>query len=68
MYRSPRDAESLATDSPYLGRFIAELRVPLDGSVRIELDNGRHGHCTIWGEPEDLLKLVVRVWPLEGVH
>lgn len=68
VYRNRRDAESLATDSPHLGRFVAELRVPLDGSIRIELDNGRHGHCTIWGAPEVLMKLVVRVWPIEGVH
>ena len=68
VYRSRADAESLAAESPQLGRFIAELRVPLDGSIRMELDNGRHGHCTIWGPPEILRKLVVRVWSIEGVH
>jgi hypothetical protein len=68
VYRSPRDAESLAIDSPHLGRFIAELRVPLDGSIRMELNNGRHGHCTIWGPPALLIKLIIRVWSIEGVH
>lgn len=34
----------------------------------MELDNGRHGHCTIWGPPALLIKLIVRVWSIEGVH
>lgn len=68
VYRSRLDAEVLGTNSPQLGAFIAELRVPLDGSIRIELDNGLHGHCTIWGAPEVLLVLVVSVSPIQGVH
>jgi hypothetical protein len=42
---------------------VAELRVPEAGPVRYELDTARHGHCTLWGEPVDLLALVVSVVP-----
>jgi hypothetical protein len=68
VYRSPSAAESHALESPRLGSFVAELRIPLDGSVRFELDNGPSGHCTIWGDPKLLLKFVVRIWRVERVH
>lgn len=61
-------AIALARDNPRLGDWIAELRVPLDGSIRMELDNGAHGHCTIWGDPRLLLACVVTVRPIERVH
>jgi hypothetical protein len=48
--------------SPMLGRFIAVLRVPTDGSVRYERTRGE-GHHTLWGEPAALRKLVVSVEP-----
>ena len=64
MNRTREQAAQLGTISPWLGQFIAELHVPLDGSVRYELDNGRGGHCTVWGDPDVLLKLVVAVAPL----
>ena len=68
VYRSRSAAEAHAVDSPRLGAFVAELRIPLDGSVRFELDNGPNGHCTIWGDPKILLRFVVHVWPIGGVH
>jgi hypothetical protein len=61
VYSTPSAAVSLALKFPQLGRWIAELRVPLDGSIRMELDNGEHGHCTIWADPKLLLRLVVNV-------
>ena len=54
--------------SPRLGTFVAELRIPLDGSIRFELNNGPNGHCTIWGDPLLLMTFVVRVWRAQGVH
>jgi hypothetical protein len=63
MNRTREQAARLSRESPWLGQFIAELRVPLDGSIRYELDNGRGGHCTIWGEPDVLRRLVVAVTP-----
>mgnify|MGYP001003731996 CR=1 FL=1 len=68
VYTSPIAAVALAVDSPRLGSYIAELRVALDGTIRMELNNGEHGHCTIWGDPRLLLTLVVRVWRTDGVH
>ena len=68
VYRRWLDAASLGSRSPALGAFIAELRGPLNGSIRFELDNGANGHCTIWGPPEVLLDFVVSVAPIDGVH
>ena len=61
VYRTREQATSLASSSPHLGRFVAEVRIRRDADFRLELDNGKDGHCTIWGEPEDLLHLVVSV-------
>ena len=41
--------------SPALGRYVATVRVPLDGSIRVERTRGE-GHHTIWGDPDTLLK------------
>lgn len=49
--------------SPMLGRFVAVLRVPTDGSVRYERTRGE-GHHTLWGDPSVLLALVVTVEPV----
>jgi hypothetical protein len=48
--------------SPALGRFVAVLRVPTDGSIRFERTRGE-GHHTIWGDSAVLLALVVSVEP-----
>jgi hypothetical protein len=54
-----------------LGRFVATLVVPDDGSVRFAKTFGRH-HFTIYGEPENLLALirepVIAAGPADGVH
>ena len=47
--------------SPSIGAFIAVLRIPLDGSVRIERTLGGDGHHTIWGRASDLAELEVSV-------
>jgi hypothetical protein len=44
-----------------LGGYIAELHVPLDGSVPLEIDNGPHGHCTIWAGVSAVRALIVSV-------
>jgi hypothetical protein len=44
-----------------LGNYIAELHVPLDGSIRLELDNGPHGHSTIWGGLSTVRECIVSV-------
>jgi hypothetical protein len=47
--------------SPAIGDFIAVMRVPLDGSVRIDRTLGGDGHHTIWGEPARLDSMVVSI-------
>ena len=64
VYRTRAQARALALRRPMLGTFIAELRIPLDGSVRFELDNGSDGHSTIWGDPKVLLSMVVSIEPV----
>jgi hypothetical protein len=54
--------------SPMLGSFIAQMRVPTDGSVRFERTLGGDGHHTIWGDPEVLMTLEVSVEPADPVH
>jgi hypothetical protein len=68
VFSTPWAAIALARENPRLGGWLAELRVPLDGSIRMELDNGAHGHCTIWGDPKLILSFVVSVRRAEGVH
>ena len=46
-----------------IGTLVAELDVPYSGPVTYEL-TGDHGHYTAWGEPDDVLSLVVRVFAL----
>jgi hypothetical protein len=54
--------------SPGIGSYIAVLRVPTDGSVRIERTLRDAGHHTIWAEAALLLKWVVSVELAKPVH
>jgi hypothetical protein len=54
-------ARSLARQRPSLGQFIAQLRIPDDGSIPYERTGTRRGHHTVWGEPAALLARVVAV-------
>ena len=63
VYSTETQARRKRRASPILGPHIAVLRVPTDGSVRIERTLGGDGHHTIWGEPGRLLALVVAVVP-----
>lgn len=47
--------------SPMLGNYIAVLRVPTDGSIRFERTLSADGHHTLWGDPAELLALVVSI-------
>lgn len=59
-------AERLARRRAGLGRFIAELRLPSDGSISCQRTNlGSPGHYTLWGDPALILQCVVRVYPVE---
>lgn len=65
--RTLEQASQLASLSPQLGTFVAELRIPARGSIRFEFDTVAHGHCTLWGDPDDLLARVISVIPL-AIH
>jgi hypothetical protein len=58
VYRNEDHARQLATASPRIGNFIAELRVPTGADVTIQFDSGLREHCTIWGDPAQLLSFV----------
>jgi hypothetical protein len=61
VYRSREQAIALARALPHLGSYIVGIRIPLDGSIVYELDNRKHGHCTVWASPEILRDLVVSI-------
>jgi hypothetical protein len=65
VYRTMEQARTRASQTPRLGRYIAELTVPLDDDrIVVELDNGRNGHCTVWGSPWLFRSFVVSVTPV----
>jgi hypothetical protein len=65
VYDQRRYARYRANERPRLGRFIAELRVPMDAPIRIERTGRSHGHYTVWGDAESLLGYVVDVRPAD---
>jgi hypothetical protein len=64
VYRTVDQARTRAKQTPRLGLYIAELAVLPDERSVVELDNGRNGHCTIWGSPWLLRSFVVSVVPV----
>ena len=61
-YSTLAQARRKRRTSPILGRYIAVLRVPIDGPVTFERTFGE-GHFTVRGNPEMLLRMVVSVVP-----
>lgn len=55
-------------DSPWLGGYVAELRVPHGVTVRFEQTGRDPSHYTLWADPAELLSWVVSVEPVEPVH
>lgn len=55
-------------DSPWLGRYVAELGVPAEVTVCVEQTGRDPTHYTFWAEPADLLSWVLSVAPVEPVH
>lgn len=64
VYRTAEQARARAQQTPRLGRYIAKLVFPEDDRITIELDNGRQGHCTVWGSPWLLRSFVASVEPV----
>jgi hypothetical protein len=64
VYWTFAQARRKARDYPFLGGFIAEVRVDIDvPPLRVEKTFGR-GHYTLWGAPSVLLRSVVSVTPV----
>ena len=63
VYNTAAQARKKQRVSPMLGDFIAVVRVPLDGSIRIERTRGA-GHYTLWADATALLKMVIAVEPV----
>jgi hypothetical protein len=61
VYRTEEEARAQVGRSPMLGGYIVELHVPTDGSARMELDNGPHGHSTVWGDVVTIRSWIVAV-------
>jgi len=64
VYKTERDTRNLASASPHLGVAIARLSIPMTLNVRVELDTGKYGHCTIWGDAGDLWNHVADIVPI----
>lgn len=61
VYNTEQQARNTATDFPWLGRYIAELRIPHDAPVTIERTTSTRGHYTVWGDAHAILGLVAQV-------
>ncbi len=61
-------AMAKASASPWLGRYVAEIRVPPEAAVRIEQTGRDPTHYTIWAHSAALLSWVVSVEAVEPVH
>ncbi len=69
MYDSYEQARHTARTFPRLGRFIAMVRLSMGGTVRYEQTGAsERGHFTVWGDPAELLSLVVSVAAVEPLH
>jgi hypothetical protein len=61
-------AISKATDSPWLGQYVAEVHIPHGAAVRIEQTGRDPFHYTVWADPDDLLSWVVSVTRIPTVE
>ena len=69
IYSSRSAARGKATDSPWLGSYVAELSLPdNDARLRLEQTGRDREHYTIWAEPALLLSFVTIVTPVEALH
>ena len=64
MYATRTQARRTAITYPFLGRFLAEVRLSDNTGIQWERTRGR-GHYTIWGEARILLISVVQVVPIQ---
>jgi hypothetical protein len=63
-YESWALARRKAGRSPWLGAYVAELRIPPGSGIQIRRTTSSRGHWTLWGDPNKLLACVVSVTPM----
>lgn len=61
MFDSLDRARERARHLPGMGRYIATIRIPPDGSVHYERTGNDPHHYTLWGDPLVLLRSVVAI-------
>ena len=59
MLATERQAVARARRYPWLGTYVAKLELP--SSIRIERTLRTRGHHTVWADPDELLRAVLRV-------
>jgi hypothetical protein len=61
VYATEAQARRKARGRPFLGTYIAELRLPDEPAIEVERTTSSTGHHTVWADPTELLAAVVRV-------
>jgi hypothetical protein len=64
VYATLAQARRKARGAPYLGRYVATLRIPDRAPARLERTRGP-GHHTLWADPAAALGWVVAVVPVD---
>lgn len=68
VFSTEEAAAQRSDDSPWIGRYIATIEIPLDAHVRFRQTGRNPYHYTIWARAEDLLRWVVSVRYLDSVQ
>jgi hypothetical protein len=63
-FETAQQARAKALAAGDFGRYIVELRIPLDGPITCERGRPGGGHWTLYGRPKDFLQYVVSVVPV----
>lgn len=56
-------ARRIAIANPGQGNFIAEVAIPADGRITYERTGKNAGHYTLWGDADEIVRLVISVVP-----
>jgi hypothetical protein len=66
VFETLEQARRQAETYPRLGRFIAEIEIPLDAPIECQRTTRTEGHWTIWARPDYLLERIVMVTSVEA--
>ncbi len=67
VHETEEQSRRQAHENPWLGAFVAELRIPDRTSAVVHWERtvpANEAHQTLWGDPDELLRYVVRVVPI----